>query len=186
MQTNSRKSTYILIGIVIVLIAGGGAYAWNRHVRTAGWKSYTQKEFGLQLKYPEAWYLYDSLSKYSCCLSVENYDELNATSTAQKGDQKIKIQFGYYDKDISDPYEMASTTPVALGSNTFYTGMSEGTRFFLLPRDQKKGIGVAVFSSLVTSTSTPQIVMDIISTLKLVALPPQPSAATSTATTTGY
>ena len=200
MDNEPQKSRIIPVSIAIAVILIIAGIWYFSHARPVAWTAYHQKTYGFDIKYPgTGWRMTDSLSQETCCLFVYSVDISTTTSKNAGGTttvivtakEPIKIQIGYYYKtDKYDPFDMASTTPVALGKNTAYTGTSDGTLFYLIPTSPLDGIGAAIFTSVenTDAVGTKAIVQKILSTMVFTGTTTDainaiinPSIATSTA-----
>lgn len=186
MNKNSRN---LLAGIIIVILVVIGVYSFTN--RQAVSESYTEEDFDFVIDIPSDWVYRDDLTVGKCCLFVAYWTTstttaLNASGTPQEKvtvTERVKLQIGYYYKSVDDPFKSASTTKVTLGKNEFFKGNSQGVEFYLLPRNDEEGLGVALFSYIETTEEEKEAARNVIGTIEL--LPHDaPATATSTATTT--
>ena len=196
MDTTPRKIKIVpaAILIVAVLVVVAGWYVFHSNAKAL--VSYHQKAYGFDIKYPQGWVIQDDLSSKTCCLFIVNVSVSTTTTQNASGTplitvtakEPIKIQIGYYYKPAGfDPFKMATSTVIALGKNTAYTGISSGTPFYLIPLSSLDGIGAAVFTSLenTDTKSTRKSVEDILSTIVFTSTTTEAmNAGTSTSTAT--
>jgi hypothetical protein len=178
MDTEPKKSRIIpaSIAIAVVLIIGAGIWYYYCPHAAKTWVRYHQETYGFDIKYPQSWRMADSLSQETCCLFVYSVDISTTTSKNAGGTttvtvtakEPIKIQIGYYYKTATyDPFKMSTTTAITLGKNVAYTGVSNGTLFYLIPTSHMDGIGAAIFTSVENTDTvhTRTIVNKILSTI---------------------
>ncbi len=152
---NTYKKSLLSSVIIIVLIIGSGWYIWHKH--QGSWDSYHESRYGFDLQYPHNWIVVDGLKagKGDCCLfvveqSISTTTAANASGTpitTVTAKELIKMQIGHYDTSAYNPFDIASTTPLKLGSNQVYTGTSYGIPFYLIPHSTHDGLGIAIFTS---------------------------------------
>lgn len=169
-----------LIGIAIIVIAIIAVLYYNYRPSTQksgradadGWKTYERKDFGFSFRYPASWGLNDGLSRTQCCIFLNNYVEKpsassTATTTTTILTSLVKVQFGYYDVAIFDPFKEASSSLITIGNNAFYYGLAKGTPFYILPRSATEGLGIAVFYAPEATSSAEETMNKILSSVKI-------------------
>ena len=182
------KTSRILGGIVaVIVIIIVGFMVYQRHPSVPeGWKTYTENDFGFEISYPSDWILQDNLTQGTCCLFVAHWVTSTSTvsTTTTTATEYIKLQVGYYDAAIQDPFKAGTTTQVVIGGTKFYRGVTPNGYYYLLPRSAKTGVGIAEFRYLETPAADVAIAEKIIGTLRLLRVPePSQPVATSTAAT---
>ncbi len=181
-QPTKKSIVPIVIAIVIILAIVAGVYHYKKSGTSSGmkesgtWKTYHQTAVGMDLSYPSDWILVDNLTPTSCCLFILNYTE-TATSTTN-GVDNTKIQIGYYNKSVFDPFKISSTTETKIGDNTTYVGKGNGVPVYIIPRNDNEGAGIAIFTPLGNQQKAADIATRIIASIKFVT----PQSATSTKT----
>ena len=174
--------------LITLAIIGFIALACLVAASRSSWVTYTETDYGIQLKYPKDWEIVDNLTPKSCCLFIVKYNistttAINASGTPMTkvtATERIKLQIGPYDISTYNPFKVASTTKVHIGDNDLYTGLYNGINFYILPQSPTRGIGIAMFAYPETPEEARVTALQVISTIKLV-----PPTATSTATSTG-
>lgn len=185
MTITKRKGLLILIIAAVIIAIIVGYFTLNDE--TGSWNAYKEQDFSFELKYPHGWSIMDQLTDKSCCLfvavvSVSTTTSMNASGTpvvTVTSKERMHLQIGYYDTAVTDPFKAATTTKVMLGDNEFSTGISNGLEFYLLPRSESRGVGIAVFAYEDATPEDLATAKDIIGTIKLLPL----SASSTTATT---
>ncbi len=180
---NQSSKKYLAIGIILVILIAIGAYAAMHGgapqpgptVDTTGWTPYHQEQFALNIKVPPGWHAIDNLTSLTCCLFLLNYDE-TASSTYKDAPGRIKLQFGYYNRANLDPFKLGSTTQIRLGANMLYKGVGGSIPFYILPRTESEGFGIAVFTGTTAQAAEIKTAEDIVSTAELLT----PAESTST------
>ena len=184
----TSKSRLVLYAAITIIIIAGIWYTLNQQQR--GWDTYHEPRYGFDIKYPHNWILVDSLrsGKGDCCMFIveqsisttttENASGTPVTTVTAK--ELIKMQVGHYDTSAYNPFDIASTTSLKLGTNQAYSGESYSIPFYLIPRSNHDGLGIAIFtSSGKYSAADREIVEKILSTVHYGGM-----VATTTATTT--
>ena len=176
MNDKPNKSKLVPIAILIVIIAIIAIGIYISRSQAPAWTSYHEKTYGFDVSYPATWQIQDSMTKEGCCLFVVNVHIATTTATNASGTpivsvtatEPVKIQLGhYYRPSTFDPFKMATNTPVTLGKNSAYTGVSNGTPFYLIPTSALDGIGAAYFTALdnTDTVGTRAIVEKVLSTI---------------------
>ncbi len=185
MTITKRKGLLILIIVVVIIAIIVGYFTLNDE--TTSWNVYGENDFSFELRYPHGWTLLDQLTDKSCCLfvaviNVSTTTTMNASGTPEvsvTSKERMHLQIGYYDTAITDPFKAATTTKVTLGDNEFSTGVSNGLEFYLLPRSETRGVGIAVFAYEDATPKDMATARDIIGTIKLLPLTASSTVATT-------
>lgn len=183
----NTKNKAIIAGIIIVVVIVVGVVI-SRGDASKSWTTYTESDYDFKVSFPSNWVYRDDLTPTSCCLFVAHWvysttTTQNASGTpvvSEKSTELIKLQIGYYDRRVVDPFKAATTSPVTLNGKTFYTGTTGAETFYLLPRDENQGVGAAIFPYIETPEADRETARKIIGSITLLTMP----ATTTTATTT--
>lgn len=194
----NTKKNFGLILTVIGLIIIVGAVIWALNSPSGDkWQTYTEEDFGFSIQYPSDWVMRDDLTTETCCLFVAHWttstSTMPATTTEMAKDatttpmktvvtqkELVKLQIGYYDRSISDPFQAATTTPVKLNGKTYYTGITSNGQYYLLPRNDNEGVGLALFRYTETPEADLVTAEKVIGSITLLKKPASAVIATST------
>jgi len=197
MNKSTKIVLVVIVIVVILLLAVGVAVHYQVRNGPVAWQTYTESDFSFQVSYPPAWVLSDQLTAKTCCLflsavtvstttapAVASTSGAATSTTTVTAHERVKLQFGYYNKKVSDPFQEASTTQVSIGGTRFYSGVANGVTFYLLPRNDTEGVGVAVFPDSAVETAADKADAEkVISSIKLFAPAATSTAGTAPATT---
>ncbi len=187
----------MLIAAIVILLASLGTLSKKSPASTpapassSAWQSYTEDDYDFSLSLPKNWIYQDSLTKKACCLFVAYWENSTTTSMATTSlststpipvekvtsREFIKLQIGGYDRKVQDPFKAGTTTKMRIGEYDWYVGSSGALTFYLLPRNDNEGLGVAQFIYTETTKEQIETAKKIISTIKLLPM----TDATSTA-----
>ncbi len=149
-------------------------------IGTTTYATYTEDDYGFQVTYPTSWAFSDRLksdgtTKENCCVFIA--DGVTSTTTGTNSDGQaytsvsvqdhVQLQIGSYDRSKNDPFKSATTTKVKIGAYDWYVATVNGSKIFLLPRNDNEGLGVAEFDYTNKYPEHIKIAAEIISTIKL-------------------
>lgn len=188
-MTQTRWKIGLLVILIVLLIAS--VVAFTKNPSGSKWQSYTENDYSFKISAPSDWIIEDRLTKDRCCLFVAYWTyatttEMGTTTLSTTtpipiekvtSREFIKLQIGGYDKAVLDPFKAATTSIVRLGKQNWYVGQSGAMTFYLLPRSETTGIGVAQFIYQETTPEQIEMAKKIVSTIEL--LPQDNASSTS-------
>lgn len=147
--------------------------------QTAGWKTYTNTQYGFEFKYPKTWTISDDLTLNTCCLDVSNYDPIKKQNERlEKGE--VTIQIANYKKSasvslkdfVSSKTYMESDIKATSVENVNIAGINGiksnliGDGTYYLPHSSTEGISIIIFNHSESKNNFKETTNQILSTFK--------------------
>ena len=173
----NKNTKYSIAALIVIIIVAVVAIAWPRN--SVQWTKYEQKAYGFSISYPADWVTRDSLTATStCCLFIAHWTYATTTDTTASGTPKqtvtatetIKLQIGPYVRGSdTDPFKYGTTTKMTINGKTLYKGVSGALDYYLVPFDEKTGVGAAIFNYTETPKADKEFAAKIAKSLTFVA-----------------